>query len=102
MPMKDQITDTTEQQVPWLFNNTALMLKSMANIDTTVQIPEAGSYYVYARSKAAGRGQSFRVALGKIESQNIRSAGEGFTWQRVGPFDLQKGETQLRLTRIVT
>lgn len=102
MPVKDQITDSIEQQVPWLFNNTALKLTSMANIDTTAQIPEAGSYYVYARSKAAGRGQSFRVAMGTRESESIRSGGEGFTWQRVGPFDLQKGETQVRLTRIVT
>lgn len=104
MPMKDQITDATEQQVPWLFNNTALMLRSMANIDTTVQIPEAGTYYLYARSKAAGRGQSFRVSMGtKLITESIRSTGEGFTWQKAtGQFELAKGETQLRLTRIST
>lgn len=103
IPVKDQITDAAEQEVPFLFNNSALKLLSMANIDHQVTVPEAGEYYVYARSKAASRGQSFRVALGtKIVTESFMGGGEGFTWQKKGPFELAKGPLQVRLTRIVT
>ena len=100
MPLKDQVTDATSLKVPWLFNNTALMLLSQANVETEVRIPEAGTYHLYARSRGA-RGSSFRVALGKQVSPSV-AGGDAFSWKRVEKFDLPEGPVKLRITRIFT
>src|ERR687894_3146500 len=44
LPLKDQVADAASLNVPWLFNNTALLLLSQASMETEVTIPEAGTY----------------------------------------------------------
>ena len=100
LPLKDQVADATSLKVSWLFNNTALMLLSQASMETEIRIPEAGTYYLYARSKGA-RGSSFRVALDKKVSPSI-AGGDTFSWQRIEKFDLPEGPIKLRITRIFT
>ena len=100
LPLKDQVADAASLKVPWLFNNTALLLLSQASMETEVRVPEAGTYYLYARSRG-GRNASFRVALGKQVSPSI-AGGDAFSWQRVEKFDLPAGPIKLRLTRIFT
>ena len=100
LPLKDQVADAASLKVPWLFNNTALLLLSQASMETEVLIPEAGTYHLFARSRGGRRG-SFRVALGKQVSPSI-AGGDAFSWQRVEKFDLPQGPVKLRLTRIFT
>lgn len=100
MPLRDQMTNAAELGEAWLFNNNALRLLQRSNVQTEVQIPQSGTYFLYARSRSEAN-SSFRVALGRQLSTSISSPG-AFTWQRVGEFQLEAGRLDVRITRINT
>lgn len=100
MPLKDQVGNAASQNVPWLFNNTALLLLQQANVEAEVDVPVAGTYHLFARSKSDA-GNSFRVAFGTALSPSITGDGT-FAWRRAGEFKLAAGRQIVRLTRIDT
>lgn len=102
MPINDRIADATEVEVPWLFNNTALIMRERANVETTVQIPKSGTWYLYSRAVTGpNERNAFRVALGTQVTPYV--TGEGaLGWKRVGAYELAAGPLLVRLTRINT
>ena len=50
IPKGNIIADADALHAPWIFNNTALVLKSKTNMQVRVQVPEAGTYTLYVRS----------------------------------------------------
>ncbi|WP_125185356.1 hypothetical protein [Botryobacter ruber] len=85
----------------WLFNNTGLVLNSPTNQMTRVQIPEAGTYYLYVRSQGqAGKG-GFKVAVNDKVTADTFGRGE-LSWKQGGTFELQAGTADVKITRINT
>lgn len=92
------ITDAAGLGVPWVFNNTALQMRTNANYVIRTTIPEAGRYHLYARTQGA-EGSAFRVAIG--DRVIARDVGTGpMAFERVGEFDLAAGPVAVRLMRI--
>ncbi len=92
------ITDAAGLGVQWVFNNTALQMRTNANYVIRTDIPRAGHYYLYARSQGVA-GSAFRVAVGdRVIARNVGTGPMAF--ERVGEFDLQPGATAVRLMRI--
>src|SRR5688500_2187267 len=50
LPKGNIITDAGSLGVPWLFNNTGIVLKSLSNMMTRINVSEAGQYYLFVRS----------------------------------------------------
>jgi hypothetical protein len=98
IPKGNIISNAQMLDEPWIFNNTALVLNSLTNMLTRVQIPEDGTYYLYVRSKG-NRGSSFRVAVNDQVSSETFGRGE-LSWQRAGQFELKKGMADFKLNRI--
>src|SRR5690606_41456466 len=68
LPDGNTIIDAQAALVPWLFNNTAIVMKSLSNMITRVNIPQSGRYYLFVRS--IGReGSTFRVAVDDKETE---------------------------------
>jgi hypothetical protein len=79
----------------WLFNNTAIALNSETNLMKRVTIPSAGNYYLYVHSK----GSSFRVSINDQVSKE--AFGDNvLSWKKDGPFSLEKGSSDVKITRI--
>jgi hypothetical protein len=92
------VTDAARLRVPWVFNNTALEMRTNANYVIRTQVPTPGRYYLYARTQGDAR-SAFRVAIGdKVIARNIGDAPMRF--ERVGEFDLIAGPVAVRLMRI--
>lgn len=98
IPKGHSITDAASLQVPWVFNNTALVMGSRSNYTLKVPIPEAGTYYLFARSQGS-KNSTFRVA---IEDRVIEEdlGNEPLIFKRAGVFELKKGTADLRIMRI--
>src|SRR4051812_4908380 len=62
IPKGNTITEAAVLQTPWLYNNTAIVLKSATNLMTQVNIPEDGTWYLFVRSQGE-KGSSFKVAI---------------------------------------
>jgi hypothetical protein len=92
------IADAHALHAPWIFNNTALVLKSKTNMQVRVQVPEAGRYTLYVRSQGE-KNTSFKVAINdKVTAENF---GRGpLSWQAGGTFELPAGPAYVKLTRI--
>ncbi|UOG75310.1 hypothetical protein MTX78_01630 [Hymenobacter tibetensis] len=98
IPKGNTIADADALKVPWVFNNTALVLKSETNLMTTVQVTEAGTYHLFVRSHGE-KGTSFKVALNdKVTAASFGQAP--LSWQAGGTFDLQPGSLNVKITRI--
>src|SRR5690606_3432154 len=68
------LTDAATLQVPWIFNNTALEMRTRSNYVIHPTIPVAGKYYLYARTHG-GEGSYFRVAIGdRVIDRDIGNA----------------------------
>jgi hypothetical protein len=92
------IADANALHAPWIFNNTALMLKSKTNMQVRVQVPEAGRYTLYVRSQGE-KNTSFKVAIN--DKVTATSFGRGpLSWQAGGTFELPAGMAYVKLTRI--
>lgn len=96
MPKDNTITEAVKGS--WYFNNTALVLNSETNMITTVNVPEAGKYYLYVRSEGK-KGTGFKVVvIDKVTEQTFGNGTLG--WLQGGTFDLKPGKTVIKLTRI--
>src|SRR5690606_31885498 len=92
------LTDAASLDVPWIFNNTALEMRTRSNYLIRVPVAEAGRYYLYARTHGS-EGSYFRIAVGdRVIEENVGDAPLRF--ERVGAFDLPAGEVDVRLMRI--
>lgn len=92
------LTDAGTLDVPWVFNNTALEMRTRSNYLIRTRIPTAGRYHLYARTQG-GEGSYFRVAVGdRVIERDIGNAPMRF--ERVGEFDLPAGPVDVRLMRI--
>ena len=98
LPDGNTIIDAQAARVPWLFNNTAIVMKSLSNMITRVNIPQSGRYYLFVRS--IGReGSSFRVAVDD-KVTDTAFGQDSVTWKRGGGFDLTEGEASVKITRV--
>lgn len=92
------ITDARELDVPWIFNNTALFLGSRSNYVIDIEIPEEGTYYLFARTHGNDNSY-FRVAINEIVIDG-NVGDRPLSWELAGMFELKEGTTDLRLMRI--
>jgi hypothetical protein len=98
IPKGHIITDAAALGVPWLFNNTGLEMRSRSNYVIRVQVPEAGTYHLFARSHGRAR-SGFRVAIGDRVIQTDLG-DEPLRFERAGVFELPAGTVDVRLMRI--
>lgn len=96
---KDHVlTDAASLREDWIFNNTALEMRTRSNYVLRAEIPRAGRYHLYARTRGQD-GSYFRVAINdRVIDRNV---GDGpLRLERVGTFDLPAGAVDVRLMRI--
>jgi outer membrane protein assembly factor BamB len=98
IPKGDVIADADALHAPWLFNNTALVLKSKTNMQVQVAVPEAGRYTLYVRSQGE-KNTGFRVAVND-QVTSTTFGREVLNWQAGGTFELPAGLAYVKLTRI--
>ncbi len=92
------IADADDLGLPWVFNNTALVMGSRSNYVRTVHIPEAGAYYLYAHTHGKS-GTTLRVSINnQVIGEDL--ADEPLKFERAGRFDLEKGPATVRLMRV--
>src|SRR5690606_38904947 len=96
---KDHVlTDAGALDVPWIFNNTALEMRTRSNYVIRAEIPTAGRYHLYARTQGRD-GSFFRVAIGdEVIGRDVGNAP--LRLERVGEFELAAGPVDIRLMRI--
>ena len=98
IPRGNIIADAGTLNAPWIFNNTALVLKSKTNMQVRVLVPEAGTYTLFVRSQGE-KSTSFKVAIN--DKVTATSFGHGpLSWQAGGTFELPTGPAYVKLTRI--
>jgi len=97
-PKGNIIVNAGEQHVNWLFNNTAIVLNSETNLLKRVTIPEDGSYHLFVRS-TGHKGSGFRVSVNN-KVTNTAFGDTVLSWQEGGEFNLKKGITDIKITRI--
>ena len=83
----------------WLFNNSALVMRSQAYLQTKAEIPEDGTYYLFVRSHGSPK-SSFRVTVGHKQTAEI-FGNEALRWKPGGTFELKKGSVDVVLSRVV-
>ncbi|HYP07536.1 MAG TPA: hypothetical protein VER03_14985 [Bryobacteraceae bacterium] len=91
-----------QQAVPagaWLFNNTALTMRSQAYLYAKADIPEAGVYNLFVRSHG-DPASSFRVSIGDKQTSAI-FGNEPLRLKPGGSFDLKQGNVDVVLSRVV-
>ena len=98
IPKGDTIADAQSLRVPWVFNDTALVLRSAEEAVAKVRVPEAGTYHLFVRSDGKPGG-SFRVSVGGRPS-NTTFGDAPTTWKAGGTFELAAGVTEIRLTDV--
>ncbi|MBC7913204.1 MAG: hypothetical protein H7Y07_03685 [Pyrinomonadaceae bacterium] len=97
-PKGNTIADAGALKVSWVFNNTALVLNSKTNLITRITVPENGVYYLYVRSQGV-KGSGFKVSVGeKVTDQTF--GNDALSWKQGGTFELKKGITDIKITRI--
>jgi hypothetical protein len=98
VPKGDIISDALDLGATWIYNNTALVLKSPSNLMTWVSIPAMGTYYLYTRSQGTDE-SSFKIAVNdKITEAAF--GNEKLIWKRGEAFQLQAGINRVKITRI--
>ena len=97
-PKGNTISDAGATPGNWVFNNTAVVLASKTNLITKIAVPEDGLYYLYVRSRGV-KGNSFKVAVGDKLSEQAFGNTE-LSWKQDGTFQLKKGITDIKITRI--
>lgn len=98
IPRGHMFIDSRQAGGDWLFNNTALQMTTRTNYVKKVNIPEAGTYHLFVRSK--GRpGGSFRIAIGnKVIAEDL--GDDSLKFEKAGVFELQAGMVDIRIMRI--
>lgn len=98
IPKGNTITDASVLREGWLFNNTALVLKSETNMMTTIKVSEAGTYYLFVRSHGQ-KNTSFKIAINDKVTDSV-FGNEKLSWKNGGSFILKPGITNIKITRI--
>ena len=97
-PKGNTISDAGALNTDWIFNNTAIVLNSETNLIARISIPQAALYYLYVRSQG-NRGAGFKVSVGdKVSAETFGT--EVLSWKKAGTFQLKKGITDIKITRI--
>src|SRR5688572_26357822 len=92
------ITDAATLRVPWVFNNTALQMRTNHNYVVRAELPAAGRYHVYARTHGDST-SGFHVALGgRVVRREVGNAP--MRLERIGEIELSRGAVDVRLMRI--
>lgn len=97
-PKGNTISDAGSLRTDWIFNNTAVVLNSETNLITRINVPVNDLYYLYVRSQGV-HGAGFKVSVGdKVTAETF---GTGvLSWKQAGAFQLKKGLTDIKITRI--
>jgi hypothetical protein len=92
------ITDAAALRVPWVFNNTALQMRTNHNYVVRVEVPAAGRYHLYARTHGDST-SGFHVAIGeRVVRREVGNAP--MRLERIGEVALPRGPVDVRLMRI--
>jgi FG-GAP-like repeat len=98
LPKGDTMSSAIQLEVPWLFNNNAIVLKSAEEAVARVTVPRAGAYRLYVRSHGQA-GSSFRMTLnGQAIPTLFGDAASSL--RSAGVVDLTKGPLEIRLIGI--
>jgi len=98
MPKNNIISEAGQLNADWIFNNTAMVLNSETNLISKVEVPEDGTYFLYVRSLGK-KGAGFKVVIGdKVSAKTFGT--DALSWKKAGSFDLKKGITDVKITRI--
>ncbi|MDZ7693600.1 MAG: hypothetical protein U5K69_21190 [Balneolaceae bacterium] len=92
------ITNADQLDVPWIFNNTGLYIGSRSQYVIDVDIPEGGTWHLFARTH--GDEESYmRIAVdNKLGDGLVGNAPLNLVHN--GTFELQKGTVPVRLMQI--
>jgi hypothetical protein len=97
--LRHRNTDAAGLKADWIFNNTAVTMTTETNLITRVQVPEAGDYYVYARSQGDAN-NTFAVAVGDAVT-GPEFGGGPLGWKKAArTFTLAAGRADVKITRI--
>lgn len=99
LPRDHYITDAGQMNVDWLFNNTALYMGSRSQYVIDIEIPEAGTWYLFARTHGQ-ENSYFRVAVDDRLNDSFLG-NKPLNWEHTGSFELEQGKTSLRLMQIM-
>lgn len=98
IPKGNIITDAGSLRTSWVFNNTGIVLNSNVNLIAEVTIPEDGTYNLFVRSQGE-RANGFKVAVYDKVTDSVFGQ-QPLGWKRGGSFNLKKGKTYVKITRI--
>ena len=97
--LRHRNTDAAGLKADWIFNNTAVTMTTETNLITRVQVPEAGVYYLYARSQGDAN-NTFAVAVGDAVT-GPEFGGGPLGWKKASrTFTLPAGRADVKITRI--
>jgi hypothetical protein len=82
----------------WLFDNSALVMRSQAYMYAKAEIPEAGTYHLFVRSHGDEK-SSFRIIIGDRQTSE-RFGNSALSLRRGGAFDLARGPVDIVLSRV--
>jgi len=85
----------------FIFENFAINLRGPSSLGAKAIIPQAGTWYLYVRSRSLTGGSSFKVSVGNQPSTGIFGATPEGALQSGGHFDLPAGPLKVTLTDIV-
>ena len=82
------------------FENFAINLREPTPFSAKANIPQAGTWHLYVRSRSVADGSSFKVAVGGKPSAETFGAAPGGAFQSGGTFELPAGPLKVTLTDI--
>ena len=82
------------------FENFSITLNAPTSFGARADIPKAGKWYLYVRSRRVADGSSFKVAVGGQPSAGVFGEAPGGAFQAGGSFDLPAGSLRVTLTDI--
>lgn len=98
LPKGNTIIDAGNAGTTWLFNNTGIVVKSLTNMLTPIQVEEPGQYHLFVRSLGKNE-SSFKVAVNDKVTEAV-FGNDSIAWKKGGTFDLKTGIAVVKVTRI--
>ncbi|MEX2601894.1 MAG: hypothetical protein WD355_09615 [Balneolaceae bacterium] len=92
------IVDGGTSELPWLFNNTGLYLGSRSQYVVEAEIPEAGTWHLFARTQGS-ENSYMRIAVNDQLSDGHSGNGP-LNFTHNGTFELEAGPVPVRLMQI--
>ncbi len=92
---------TAPRPVPtFTFENFAINLRASTSFGAKADIPQAGNWHLYVRSRSVTEGSSFKVSVGAKLSAITFGEAAGGAFQSGGSFELPRGPLKVTLTDI--